>query len=721
MRSLFIVIAIGTGVFLLSQCVQRSNEPSGDLVHYDHTEGYIGEEACKSCHETEYNLWSGSHHDWAMKIASMETVLGNFNDQEVILDGVSYHFTKDGEDFVANVNETDGSVETYVIDYTFGVTPLQQYITRLKDGKHQVLRASWDSKDNKWFHQYKDQKFQPNDWLHWTQGGQRWNTMCAECHSTDLKKNYDWMADTFHTTWSSINVSCEACHGPGKQHVDWAEGPAKGTDYYVIGDSTQRSQIDHCGPCHSRRAKLTQNMEPGKAFEEQYLLQTATPEFYHPDGQIMEEDYVIGSFLQSKMYNYGVKCSDCHNSHSMELKLSGNDLCMQCHDPKFNSQEHHFHPAGTESALCVNCHMTGQTYMGNDFRRDHSFRIPRPDQSVEFGTPNACTGCHTDQSDEWAADNIIAWYGDKRPEHYSDALLLTTVDQITAEEQALIQTFINNPLEPFLTRATAIDNYTFNYSENDFEALVKATKDDAAMVRYKALMKFMQAAATDRHTLGIQHLDDPARIVRIAAAQLTLDMDASTLLPEQRSFYKRAQKDHMAMLKSNLDFPLGRLQFGDYYFRKDLVEKAIEQYEMALKMDSLLTLVYPNLATAYSRLNMTDQALATLNTLLALDNQYGRGYYLRGLLQYQLNNESEAIHDFGRSIELDRSNFRAYYNLATLYYQKKEFSKAEKIISDGLAVFPASSDGKYLLALIYQEQGREADAKKIMDELNNTP
>jgi predicted CXXCH cytochrome family protein len=729
MKALSIILALMLTITVLQFC-RKDNNVDRSRQYASVVNDYVGESACISCHQEEYDLWKGSHHDWAMKVATDVSVLGDFNDHKITLDGVDYHFFKDGDTYMVSVKEIDGRAETYKIEHTFGVAPLQQYITEFDKGKHQVLRASWDSDSNRWYHQYEGRQFHPDDWLHWTEGGQRWNTMCAECHSTNLDRNYFMEEDSFHTTWSSINVSCEGCHGPGKAHVEWAErhekqknkyGGRGDTIYHILSGRSQRAQIDQCAPCHARRSKLTADFNQGDGFEEQFILQTLTTEFYHPDGQILEEDYVTGSFLQSKMFMNGVKCNDCHNSHSMELKAVGNALCMQCHEQKYALPEHHFHEVGTESALCINCHMTGKVYMGNDFRRDHSFRNPRPDQSVKYGTPNACTGCHTDQTDEWAAEQVVAWYGDERPEHFSDALLLTNHDVISEDEQEKIRAFISDTTFPWLTRATAIENYSFAYSLEDYEALIRALEDSAALIRRKALLKFMEAPLEDRLAVGLPRLADSSRMVRIAAAQLTTEVDLRDVPAGQLAALGAARKELDEMLKGSADFPMGRLQLGDHYFRQGKLEQAIAQYRIAITMDSLLSPVYPNLATALSSAGRNAEALEALDRLVELEPAYGRGYYLRALLLYQLKDEEGAIRDFNRATDLDPGNFRAFYNLATLYYQRKEYGKAEETIEAGLEVLPSSAEAQYLLALVYREQGREAEASAIMESLNAIP
>ena len=333
----FIIIAV------LVSCKDESYVDLKTHQELHGVNGYVGASTCIECHQDEYNKWIGSHHELAMQTAKDSTVLGDFNNVKVEIDGVKYLFYKENNQFFVRITEIDDSKKDYKITYTFGVTPLQQYLVEFENGKKQVLRASWDVDKKEWYHQYKGDSLEPNDWLHWTKGAQNWNTMCAECHSTNLEKNYSIDTDSFDTTYSEINVSCESCHGPAKNHNIWAANDAIGNNSYIITGLNQNEQLNLCAPCHARRAKLTDNLEPGESFENQYLVQNITNNYYHGDGQIKEEDYVYGSFLQSKMYANGVMCSNCHDPHSLELKFQGNTLCIQCHIPNdYDTKSHHF-------------------------------------------------------------------------------------------------------------------------------------------------------------------------------------------------------------------------------------------------------------------------------------------------------------------------------------------------------------------------------------------
>lgn len=698
---------------------KQSDYVAASDITLQHEDGYVGDSQCMACHKGVYDTWKGSDHDLAMQVANEQTVLGDFNNVETTIDGVSYTFKKEGEAFKVYIKEIDGSEKEYTINYTFGVSPLQQYLIDFDNGRKQVLRVTWDDVKKRWYHQYPGDELDPHDWLHWTESAQNWNTMCAECHSTNLKKNYDVEADAFNTTYSVINVSCESCHGPAERHVYWAQHIQDSThvaNTYIIPGKGQFSQMNMCAPCHSRRTKLTQNLVPGKHFEDQYMLQDISDDFYHKDGQIDEEDYVYGSFLQSKMYHEGVTCTDCHDPHSLQLKAQDNTLCLQCHAPTYNTVEHHYHTPGTEGAQCINCHMTGTHYMGNDFRRDHSFRVPRPDQSVAYGTPNACTGCHDDKTDTWAANQVVSWYGPVRADHFSDDLLLTYKNNPTAHDLSKVNQFINNLSYPAIARATGIDNMNVATAEQ-VEAVLKSLTDPSPLVRYHALQKFRTMNPQDRMSVASEHLKDTTKLVRIGAMQLLAGIEVEALNAINQSTLNTGRQELETMLFTNADFSNGRMQLGDYFLQNNDYDNAIKHYNLTLKKDSLLLPVYSNLATTYSLKGESDKALQVLNIWLKKEPKSGRAYYLRALLHFEMKQNEAAVSDLKMAIKLNPQDTRAMYNLATYYYQNQEWKAAEETINVAIQLMPNNPDYKYLLALIYQNQGKIEQSARIMQAL----
>ncbi|MGR8952372.1 MAG: multiheme c-type cytochrome [Gammaproteobacteria bacterium] len=405
---------------------------------------YVGADACIECHKEEVRAWTASHHDLAMQEANSRSVLGDFEDARFSYFGIESTFFKREGKYMVRTDGPDGRLAEYEVRYTFGVSPLQQYLIEFPGGRFQVLSIAWDNrpKDDggqRWFHLYPQQKIDPSDPLHWSGRYQNWNLQCAECHSTNLKKGYDAATDSYKTSYSALNVSCEACHGSASQHIDWAkrtQSPYAHDDgkslavrfqsrwreaWKFPADNARIAQRDRpaedglmnaCWACHARRSTLSEGGSPGLQLEDTHRLALLMQPAYHADGQQRDEDYTWGSFRQSRMYQKGVTCLDCHEPHTLKLRAEGNALCVRCHNPAaFDGTRHHFHQPGSTGAQCVNCHAPKQDYMVIDGRRDHSFRLPRPDLSQSLGSPNACTLCHRNRKPEWAAAALDRWTG----------------------------------------------------------------------------------------------------------------------------------------------------------------------------------------------------------------------------------------------------------------------------------------------------------------------
>ncbi|MGI9627434.1 MAG: multiheme c-type cytochrome, partial [Longimicrobiales bacterium] len=376
---------------------------------------YVGGEACATCHQVEASAWAGSHHDLAMQEADASTILADFEAADFDASGVTYGFLRrDGAHFVRTPG-ADGVTADHRVEYVFGVDPLQQYLVSLDGGRLQALNVAWDSRPEdeggqRWFHLYPDERVDTSNPLHWTRLSQNWNYMCAECHSTGLSKGYDLEARSYETTWSEINVSCEACHGPGSGHVEIAESGSRAAESgwgvpAPLGDQGRQwtflpeahiaslpepavpsAEIETCAHCHARRSTISEGRLAGTPLLDTDHVSLLREGLYHPDGQIQDEVYVYGSFVQSKMYRAGVTCSDCHDPHTLQLRRPGNALCGGCHlATVYDTSEHHYHPLESAGASCVECHMPASTYMVVDPRRDHSMRVPRPDLSESIG------------------------------------------------------------------------------------------------------------------------------------------------------------------------------------------------------------------------------------------------------------------------------------------------------------------------------------------------
>lgn len=678
---------------------------------------FLGDNNCKECHKGQFKDWKGSHHDKAMQLADSTSVLGNFNNEKFTSQGVISHFYKKEGDFYVNTEGPDGNNHDYKIVYTFGITPLQQYIVKFPDGRYQCLRTAWDSVKNKWFDLYPDFKVVHSEWLHWSRGGLNWNTMCSDCHSTNVRKNYDFETDTFNTKYAIINVNCEACHGPGKQHVE--DVKRLGNKYASTGTmqmtlkTAPKELVDQCARCHMRREQFSEAFNFEGTMLDHYYPQLIEEPIYYSDGQILDEDYVYGSFIQSKMYKNNIACNNCHNSHSLKLKFEGNLLCAQCHLPeKFNTPKHHFHKMDTDGAQCINCHMPGKYYMGNDFRRDHSFRVPRPDLSLKYGTPNACSGCHKDKDDKWAQEAFYKQYGAVDSIHFSEKLSPGILGLPNAKSGLL--ELINDKTQSEMVRASAVKALS-QYNVENINEYISWLNDKSHLVRGATVDILSEINNTDYINSFLPLLNDPKRSIRIKAFY---GLSGLSQVPEKyKIVYQKVKKEFFTYLNNNSDFVGGRIKRANYYLKKGDLQKGIEGYESALKIDNLNNQARLTLANLYYNTQNYPKAVEAFKTVIKQEPEYGPTYYSLALLYAELNNTDGAIELLNTAVRKMPDNIRVYYNLSLLYDKKQDQKKAEKTLVDGLKIDGNNESLLYALAHHYSKYNQPDKAKNILIKL----
>ena len=681
---------------------------------------FLGDNNCKECHKEEFKDWQGSHHDKAMQIADSTSVLASFNDEKFISQGITSHFYKKGNNFYVNTEGPDGNYHEYKVIYTFGITPLQQYIVQFPDGHYQCLRTAWDSVENKWFDLYPDFKVVHSEWLHWSRGALNWNNMCADCHSTNVRKNYDQKTHSYNTKYAIINVNCEACHGPGKKHVE--DVNRLGDNYTSTGtmhmtlDTKPKELVDQCARCHMRREQYSTNFNFEGTMLDHYFPQILNDQLYYPDGQILDEVYVYGSFVQSKMYQNNVTCNNCHNSHSLKLKFEGNALCAQCHLPnKYDTPKHHFHKENTEASQCINCHMTGKYYMGNDFRRDHSFRIPRPDLSLKYGSPNACTGCHEDKDDKWAWEEFIKQYGEVDSIHFSEKLAPGLIQEPNAHIG--LAELMNDKTQPEMVRASAVRAISNYNTEDLIEQYLSLLNDESPLVRGTTLDVLSEINTTDYATYFLPLLEDSKRSVRVKAFYGLGGLTEFQIPEKYKSSYQKVKKEFFDYLNINSDFAGGRIKRAQYYIKKGDLQAGIEGYESALEIDNINNQIRLDLANLYYNNQNFLKAEKTFKTVIEQEPEYGPVYYSLGLLYAELNRIDEAIIQMQNAANHMPTNTRIYYNLGLLYGKKQDYKNAEKTLVNGLKIDANNESLLYALAHHYSNTNQGEKAINILTKL----
>jgi predicted CXXCH cytochrome family protein len=683
---------------------------------------FVGGKACISCHAAETKDWTGSHHDLAMQAVSDQTVLGDFNQARFTYAGpgiTSIFFKRDGRFFV-KTDGPDGKLADFEIRYAFGVSPLQQYLIELPGGKLQALSIAWDSRPReaggqRWFHLYPNDKVDYKDVLHWTRRSQNWNFMCAECHSTDLHKNYDASTQRYHTTWKDINVSCEACHGPGSNHLAWAKHesgwgslPNKGLDVLLderrnvhwtlnpaTGNSTRSAkrttdkEIETCARCHSRRSQLSEDFVHGRPLMDTHEPATLQRGLYHADGQIQDEVYEYASFKQSKMFSKGVTCSDCHNPHTLKLRANGSAVCLQCHAAvKYTAVTHHHHTIGSTGSDCLACHMPTKTYMGVDVRRDHSFRVPRPDQSVSLGTPNACTACHSDKSASWAAAQVHGWLGRDAQGFQTFAPALAAARNSAPNAEAGLLALLDDPLQPAVVRATAAEELGAWLSPESVQALARALGDPDPQVRGGALTGLANLPLPQRWQLAAPLLHDNVRALRIEAAGQFASVPLDRMTAEQRADMERASAEYLAAQNQNADTPEGLSNLGNFYAARGEFAQAEAAYQSAIKLDPDWIPSYVNLADLLRQMQRDPEAEQTLRAGLKRHPEAAALQYSLGLLQVRSKNMKAALVSLKQAARLEPDNAQYSYVYVVALHSAGQDRDAQAVLGQALKRMP---------------------------------
>ncbi|VVO41732.1 tetratricopeptide repeat protein [Pseudomonas fluorescens] len=694
----------------------------------------VDEQQCQGCHSAQVKDWQGSHHQLAMQTANADTVLANFNDVIFKNEKETSRFFRKDVSFWVNTTGSDGKNADFKIAYTFGIAPLQQYLIEVGDGRLQALGVAWDTEKQRWFHLYPGQGVNFKNPLHWSKPSQNANFMCVECHTTGYQRNFDAASNSFASQWNSLGVGCQACHGPASNHLEWA---AKKGDLIHAGfavdlnarDAT--TEIETCARCHARRAPLDDGYTVGKRLMDDYLPSVLTRELYALDGKIKDEVFEHGSFAQSKMFDKGVRCSNCHNPHSTELKAPGNGVCLQCHNSagktsvervdgkglqakNYDSAEHHRHPAGQPGSQCVDCHMPGKFYMGNDFRHDHSFSIPNPERAKKLGTPDACLTCHQGKAGDRITELFKRWSGSPiaQAPRYDESLGLIRGGQAGAA-QALYEQLQRNNL-PAIQRATLLAELPLYPSEQALKLASKDLSNPAPQVRdsaIRAVSAFLPP--TERTPLLAPLLNDPVRAVRIAAARDLLSAANSGLGSAQPS-WDAAIAEYEAVQLNLLERAEANLNLAMLYQASGRGDKVEPQLRAALLRDPDF---FPALVTLVQWLEASGRGKEAEDLLAKALREHPDAALLqhtRGLALIRAGKAAQAMPALRNAAHLEPQNAQYGYVLAVALHESGQIDEACDLLEKMLKLQPANRNARLSLIQYYLDNGQESKAQVLL-------
>ncbi len=702
---------------------------------------YVGNADCENCHLQEFQQWLGSDHDKSMQLASAASVLADFADITVNFHGIeSRLYITDNQYYVDTLDE-NGEAGSFQVKYTFGYDPLQQYLIELENGHIQVLNLAWDSRPadqggQRWFHLQPEEDITPEHPFYWTNHVQNWNSRCADCHSTDVQRNYDPATSSYDTRWSEINVSCEGCHGPASDHVEMAQsGSFSGgqagfekdigdkSQFVFSGDSLiaensgndSTAQLDTCAICHSRRG-VTGGFAANRVYHDQFQLSILKRDLYFADGLINDEVFVYGSFLQSKMHQAGVTCTDCHNPHTSQLKAPGNSLCQSCHQADtFLTTAHHKHEPSSAGAQCVACHMPERIYMQVDSRADHSFSIPRPALANRVDAPNACANCH----DDWEATEVVANYvrlfGDEPASAWAEVNYEANRSNILALPDILA--IANDSSVPSIRRASLLSQAANFPVRITLESIQQNLQDANPLVRRASVEATAFLPPQGRLQILQPLITDEVKSVRLAVANQLADAFPSApenARPQLLQLYAEFEQS----LLFNQDTPGAQFNLASFYYRRGNPIATERAYQRALAIEPTFLPALLNLADLRRGKGNEAAAEDYLRRALETAPDSGAAHHALGLLDVRTGELAQALESLRRATEMNDATPRHSYVYAVALESDGGKQAAIEVLMESESRWPNQPESLLLLVNYLDQEGRGAELLPYLSSLS---
>ena len=731
-----IVVGGLAALFMVIKPMQNSA-----LEEYTEEEGYAGSRSCIECHERFYQLWSPSHHGKAMQPTG--DVINN-NELHVTSEDIQvgnkwYQAIIEDEKLIMHEKPEKGSdqiLKTFVSEWALGGKNIYYFLTPFEGGRLQTMPLAFDLNREEWYsnpqsavrHFAESETFDEDQEIDWTHSLYTFNTTCHGCHVSQLQKNFDAESNTYHTTWKEPGINCETCHGPSKEHVIVCrEAAEKGIELEKTDEALKIIMTSHftkdmhnssCAPCHAKMVPLTVSYPPGETFFQHYGLVTLEDPDYYPDGRDLGENYTYTSWSQSPcLKDDNMHCIHCHTS-SGRYRFQGetaNNACMPCHANNVNNFEQHTRHKNDGKVECISCHMP-MTEFARMRRSDHSMRPPMPAASIEFGSPNSCTICHEDETNEWANKQVTEWHGDYQNETLRIGKLIRDGRNNDYKKLDDMLELINDQSVDFVFRTSMIRILNNHHSEKKTEPLLIAMNDAHPQIRAAAAeaLQFSYEETTKKALLNAA--TDSFRVVRIAASVAIARMPQQMFTPEEMQIVQANYSEYEDYLMTQPDSWSSHYNLGNFYHGRGMFQQAAQSFEKAQELETEIISPSVNASMSYSMMGDLKSAEQKLKDALTKEPDNAVANFNYGLLLGQLNRMDEAKSALRKALENDSTMSAAAYNLAVIS-AATSVNEALKYSEIAAELSPENGRYGYTYAYYLKLGGKYDEAIKVTEKI----
>jgi hypothetical protein len=602
--------------------------------------GYVGAARCAECHTAMAAKWRSGRHSRMLQPASAASVVGDFSSRRLQLRGRRYAVRAERGAFFITEGDLEGGARERRVDFTLGSRRVQHYLTTLDDGRIVVLAPSWDVGRQQWFHNMEI--VDPEETTETRV--QVWNANCVGCHVSQEQKRYEPASRRYRTEWMDFGTSCEVCHGPGKDHSFTPERAMVRPERLGAERSTMV-----CAQCHSLRDVNAPGFRAGDDYFDhfmpilEYAQKVDKDPAYWSDGRPRRFSNDAVAFWQSRCFLEGsATCVTCHlDPHvpdvggNPQLAPVNNGLCLGCHEAiGVRLAAHTHHRVNGPGSSCVECHMPRTVFSIKARIRDHSLSVPAPENTTRFGIPNACNGCHEDETPAWAARALQAWGppgpGGQRAVRRAETFTAARKGDPAAE--AALLAIMAGADEPPLVRANAAGYLRRFDGPRVQAALVAALKAEHPLVKAVAALTLAEKPNASGPALALA-LADGHRIVRMAAAFALMNAGITRLPGADGERLEAAKRDYIARAGLLTDDAETQLNLGKFYFLDRRYEIAAEAFEQAQVLKPDVAGGHYYLALARVAQGRVEEARTLLARLPASDPFADAGRRLRRKLE----------------------------------------------------------------------------------------